>query len=72
VAVVTGVPGSQTLTLSWPADHIGWTLQTQTNSLSVGLSTNWVDVPGSASVDSVSIPIDVTQPSVFYRMIYNP
>jgi hypothetical protein len=72
VAVVTGVPGSQTLTLSWPADHIGWTLQTQTNSLSVGLSNNWVDVPGSDSVDSVSIPIDVTQPSVFYRMIYNP
>src|SRR5262249_4641106 len=40
------VSGSQ-LTLSWPADHIGWRLQVQTNSLNVGVSGNWVDVPGS-------------------------
>lgn len=56
------------LTLSWPADHIGWTLQMQTNSLAKGLSTNWVDVPGSASTNKVSIPVTTTNPAVFYRL----
>ena len=36
-----------TLTLSWPADHTGWLLQAQTNSLSSGLSGNWVDMTGA-------------------------
>jgi autotransporter-associated beta strand protein len=58
------------LTLSWPADHTGWTLQTQTNSLSKGLSTNWVDVAGSAATNKVIIPIGSTNGSVFFRMKY--
>lgn len=41
--ITTSVSGS-TLTLAWPADHIGWRLQVQTNSLSTGLNTNWSDV----------------------------
>ncbi len=56
------------LTLSWPADHTGWTLQMQTNSLAKGLGTNWVDVPGSASTNKISIPITTTNPAVFYRL----
>ena len=62
-----------TLTLSWPADHIGWTLQAQTNNATTGLVTNasaWFDVPGSSSVNSVSVPVDPTKPTVFYRMKY--
>jgi len=57
-----------TLNLSWPTDHLGWVLQVQTNSLVIGLSTNWVDVTGSAATNSVSLPLDVTQPAVFYRL----
>jgi len=66
-AVVTG----NTLALSWPTDHLGWILQSQTNSLSVGLTTNsatWYDVTGSSSSTSASITIDLTQPTVFYRL----
>ena len=59
-----------TVTLSWPADHISWRLETQTNALSVGLRTNWSTWPGSAATNSVSVPIDQTQPAVFFRLVY--
>lgn len=61
------VSGS-TLTINWPATHQGWILQSQTNALSSGLSTNWVDVPGSSSVTSEIIPVSAATPSVFYRL----
>jgi fibronectin type 3 domain-containing protein len=67
--IVTSLSGDQ-LTLSWPADHIGWTLQSQTNSLSTGLSSNWYDVAGSTATNQMTFTIDPTQPAVFYRMTY--
>jgi len=67
-SVISNGGGGQSLVLSWPADHTGWTLQTQTNSLSKGLGTNWVDVPGSASVNIMTNPIVITNGTVFYRM----
>jgi len=64
------VSGGQ-ITLSWPADHTGWRLQAQTNAPGVGLnSTNWYDVVGASSTDTVTIPINPTNGPVFYRMIY--
>ncbi len=57
-----------TLALSWPADHLGWILQSQTNSLNTGLSTNWFDVAGSASVTSTNININSAVPTAFYRL----
>ena len=65
-AVVTG----NTLTLSWPSDYVGWRLQAQTNLLSTGLGTNWADVPGSASVNSVNVNINPENGAVFFRMVY--
>jgi hypothetical protein len=56
------------LTLSWPADHLGWTLQAQTNAPSLGLSTNWLDVAGSSLTNEVVIPIGTTNGSVFFRL----
>ncbi|MGH7952822.1 MAG: LamG-like jellyroll fold domain-containing protein, partial [Limisphaerales bacterium] len=61
---------SGNLTLSWPPDHTGWTLQAQTNNLSVGISTNWVDVANSSTTNQVIIPTNLTNGSVFYRLIY--
>lgn len=58
------------LSLSWPADHTGWTLQSQTNSLNVGLRTNWVNVVGSATTNQVTIPVSATNGSVFFRLVY--
>lgn len=67
--IVSSVSGNQ-LTLSWPTDHTGWRLQVQTNSSTVGLSSNWVTVPGSTSVNSVTATINPTNGAVFYRMVF--
>lgn len=57
------------LSLSWPQDHLGWELEAQTDSLAVGLTTNWVVWPGSSNVTSESIPITSNNPAVFFRLI---
>lgn len=67
--IVSSVTGN-TLTLSWPADRIGWRLQVQTNSLSVGLNTNWSTVVGSTTTNSMTFTINPNSGSVFYRMVY--
>ena len=67
---ITTVVSGSTLTLSWPADHLGWHLQVQTNSLSTGLGTNWVTIPGSDAVISTNLTIIPANGSVFYRMVY--
>jgi hypothetical protein len=59
------------LTLAWPATHLGWTLQVQTNSLASGIQTAasaWFNVPGSASVTTTNLVIQPSSPSVFYRL----
>jgi autotransporter-associated beta strand protein len=58
------------LDLSWPADHTGWRLQVQSNSIKVGLSNNWVDVPGASGTNHVIVPINPANGAVFYRMAY--
>ena len=63
------VSGSN-LTLSWPADHLGWRLLVQTNTLDVGLNTNWFTWPNSTNLTSVSISIKSANPSVFFRLVY--
>ncbi len=65
--ITFSVSGNQ-LTLVWPADHTGWILQSQTNSLNAGLSTNWFDVAGSASSNTNVITINPASPTVFYRL----
>jgi autotransporter-associated beta strand protein len=75
--VATGPSGPATLTnsvsggvlsLAWPAGQ-GWRLESQTNALTVGLGTNWVEAADS-SVSSTNITIDTAQPTVFYRLVY--
>jgi autotransporter-associated beta strand protein len=61
------------LNLSWPSDHIGWRLLVQTNHLAAGLSVNtndWGTVAGSAGTNRVSLPVDTTKPTEFYRLVY--
>jgi hypothetical protein len=67
--ITVSLSGNQ-LTLSWPADHTGWRLQAQTNSVSVGLTPNWFDVPGSTTVNSMTFTLNPANGTVFYRMIY--
>jgi autotransporter-associated beta strand protein len=66
--LLSTINGSQ-LILSWPT-NIGWTLQSQTNSLSTGLSGNWVSIPGSTTVNSATNTINPSVGTVFYRLVY--
>jgi len=56
--------------LSWPADHTGWRLQSQTNSLATGLYTNWVAVPNSQLNNHFTNAVNPANGAVFYRMVY--
>ena len=67
---ITLVVNGNQLDLSWPADHIGWRLQAQTNPISVGLLSNWFDVPGSTSTNEIIMPVNPANGAVFYRLVY--
>jgi hypothetical protein len=54
--------------LAWPAEYLGWTLQTQTDPAGVGNSTTWDDVPDSNSVTSTNLPINSASSAVFFRL----
>lgn len=56
--------------LQWPADHTGWRLQTQTDPLTVGISTNWTDVFGSTLTNEMVFTNVITTNCVFYRLVY--
>jgi len=59
---------SNTLKLFWPADHLGWTLQT--NSVGLTTTNQWFTYPGSDSVTNVTININPAKTNVYYRMAY--
>ncbi|HEY5337533.1 MAG TPA: fibronectin type III domain-containing protein, partial [Rhizomicrobium sp.] len=57
------------LQISWPADHTGWQLQSQTNNLTSGLGTNWINVFASAQTNQMTMPLSATNGSVFFRLV---
>jgi hypothetical protein len=67
---ITSVLSGNILILSWPADHLGWRLQVQTNSLQSGLSTNWVGLPGSELVTRTNITVNPANAAVYFRLVY--
>ena len=58
------------LTVAWPHDHTGWSLQAQTNPLSAGFGTNWVTVPGSTLTNQIPFSIDPANGIVLFRLVY--
>jgi autotransporter-associated beta strand protein len=65
---ITATVMGSTLSLTWPGDHLGWTLQT--NSLDLSNTNDWFAYPGSSTVTNVNITIDPSQNNVFFRMVY--
>lgn len=55
---------------NWPTSHLGWKLQVQTNTLAVGIGTNWSTLGASALTNQFQLPVDVGNGAVFYRLIY--
>jgi len=58
------------LQLSWPSDHTGWRIEAQTNSIAVGIGTNWFTVSGSDATNQIFLPINPANGSVFLRLVY--
>jgi autotransporter-associated beta strand protein len=67
---MSNIISSGLLTLSWPTDHIGWRLQVQTNSISVGLSGNWFNIANSIATNQMTFPVNASAGCVFYRLVY--
>jgi hypothetical protein len=53
---------------SWPSDHTGWRLMMNTNDL--GNSAAWQPVLNSSATNQIWLPLDATQPNVFFRLVY--
>jgi len=63
--------GSNNLQFSWDTSFGNYKLQAQTNSLGVGLGTNWADYPGGGT-SPVTVPINATNGTVFFRLVSTP
>jgi len=71
--VLTSGVSNGTLTLTWPVDHLGYRLLTQTNNLNLGVSTNpndWTAVPGSTMTNTMTISIIMSNLDEYYRLVY--
>ena len=62
----TPISGGNTFDLTWPAEYIGW--QLQSNAVDVSLTNYWFLVPGSTTTNKVTITINPSLTNVFYRM----
>ncbi|HEX7651939.1 MAG TPA: hypothetical protein VF607_00440, partial [Verrucomicrobiae bacterium] len=67
---LTPVIQANQLQLSWPTDHTGWRLQMQVASPATGLGTNWQDVGGTRNTNNITLPLDISQPGGFYRLVF--
>jgi len=56
------------ITFSWPTDHTGW--QLQSNSVGLGATNAWYTVSGSTLTNTIIVSPSAGQTNVFYRMYY--
>jgi hypothetical protein len=69
--VLTNIVVAGQYEFSWGGDYIGFTLQSQTNPLSVGIETSgWMTLPGTEAVNTYTQAIDPRNPAVFFRLAY--
>lgn len=67
---ITFTVTGNTLNLMWPQSYIGYRLESQTNSINVGISNNWVTVAGSATTNRYDALINLNNGTVFFRLVY--
>jgi hypothetical protein len=59
-------PAGSLLQIVWPSDHLGWTLQS--NSVSLTSTDLWFDVPGSNGTNQLNLPLEAGRSNVFFRL----
>jgi hypothetical protein len=69
-SALTCIATNGMLTLSWPTNYLGWSLQALTNASGAmpGTNTGWHTLVGSESVTMTNLPIDPGNAAVFYRL----
>lgn len=65
---LTAAANGDRFDLSWPAKYVGWQLQTQTNSLAIGLTTNWMNMAESIGTNYASLLRNPSNDSAFFRL----
>jgi hypothetical protein len=66
VTVTVAQSGNQ-LTIGWPADYLGYTLET--NAADISNPADWFPYTGSTGATSETITIDPSQTNVFFRLV---
>jgi hypothetical protein len=61
---------AEAITLSWPADYVGWILQT--NQPGPWIPTAWGDVPGSRTQSQMSFPVGGQNGSATFFRLRHP
>ena len=65
-ATVSVSRNGSTMTLTWPGDHLGYILQS--NSVNIAIPADWFNVPGSSTV--TNFPVTLAPGSnVFFRLV---
>ena len=67
--IVVSTAGGK-VTMSWPLDHTGWLLQS--NSIGLTTTSAWYSVAGSTATNEIIVAPDLTKTNVFYRMLEQP
>jgi hypothetical protein len=77
IKALTTTPTNITVTItsnlwafSWPSNYVGWRLEGQTNKINVGISNNWVNIPGANLTNRIFIRTAPTNDAVFFRMAH--
>ena len=60
------ITSGNTLNLSWPADHLGWMVQS--NSVNLAVPADWYDLSNTANGTTYSIIPGPAATNVFYRL----
>jgi hypothetical protein len=63
---ITFSVSGNTLSLSWPADHLGWLVQS--NSVNLAVPADCRDISGTAAATNYNITVNPGQTNVFYRL----
>jgi hypothetical protein len=56
------------LTLSWPATHTGWRLESCTNTHPSAPAASWFTVPGTLLTNQISLSMPLTRQSEYFRL----
>jgi len=71
--ILTATVSGANLNLTWPADHTGYRLLTQTNHLASGISSNpadWGTLSASILTNAITMPLGKTSVGGYYRLVY--